>query len=162
MQTRALAVRVILGIAALTTVATSLPELSMEDSIEGAIGAGPSRIRVIASEAAVAEGDELILVVEFRTPTGTTAFQVTAIADDSDTNIRSATADEAGNSFYFDLMYLCPSEGDCDAGVTFEVPEGRTLEVTATASLVKRGGGGCISGDPPPFSPEARVEVELP
>lgn len=162
MQARALAVRITLGIAALTAVATSLPEEALEDSIEGALGAGPSRIRVIASEAGVAESDELILVVEFRAPAGATAFEVTAIPDDSDLNILNATADQAGDRLYYDLMYLCPSQGDCDAGVTFEVPAGRTLEVTATASLIKRGGGSCISGDPGPFSPAATVEVQLP
>lgn len=159
MKLRSIAVRLVLVVAALTTVATSpIDDLVLSSTIEGVLDAGTRRISVVTNRAAVNHADFIRLeigpvggfpAVDLDTPDPTLPIVLDSI--DTTTELR------------FDVETLCVRDRDCDASLTFEVPVAQdgSGEVSVTLTFVRVADSSFFFPDNPPFPEDAMVEVRI-
>jgi hypothetical protein len=160
MRLRSIVVRLVLVVAALTTVATSaIDDLVLSSTIEGTLGAGTRRISVFANRAAVDHADFIRLeigpvgsspAVDFDTPDPTLPI----VLDSIDTTTRGLR---------FDVEALCVRDRDCDASLTFEIPVAQDgpVAVGITATFVRVADSSFFFPDNPPFPEDAVIEVRI-
>jgi hypothetical protein len=155
MRFRSIAIRLVLIIAALATVATSPPAsymLSASDTIELS---GPVTVRVFARANAPAfeHADRFVLELAIESAEPGQTLTLPLIPDDPSQPIIEA---ELVNGFLLHWVELasddpCPRESDagCELGMSIELPEGATVTVQATGWITAQ-------GDPSFFFPENR------
>ena len=160
MRLRSIAVRLVLVVAALTTVATSpIPDLVLSTTIDGTLGAGTRRISVVANRAAVNHADYIRLeigpvgsnlAVDFDMPDPTLPIVLDSIATTT-------------RELRFDVETLCVRDRDCDASLTFEVPVAQDgpVEVSVTLTFVRVADSSFFFPDNPPFPEDAMIEVRI-
>jgi hypothetical protein len=137
MTRRSLAVRLVLVVSALATVATSAPkDFTLTDVAERTLEGGPSRIAVLANRAAVNNADRVSLAIDLITATGTPPTLVTIIPDDPSLPPETIEVGLGFTAVDHDLTALCVRDRDCSAGVTVEIPAGRSIAVIATATVL--------------------------
>jgi hypothetical protein len=159
MRLRSIAVRLVLIMAALTTVATSaIDDIVLAATVEGPLGAGTRRVSVFANRAAVNHADFIQLEigqvgsssdVGFDSPDPTLPIVLDSIH--TTTELR------------FDIEALCVRGRDCDASLTFEVPaeQGGPVEVSVTVTFVRVADSSFFFPDNPPFPEDAVIEVRV-
>lgn len=160
MRLRSIAVRLVLVVAALTTVATSaIDDIVLSDTIEGALGAGTRRISVLANRAAVNHADFIKLEIG---PIGSSPA-INPDTPDPTLPIVLDSIDTTTRELRFDVETLCARDRDCDASLTFEVPVelGGPVEVSVTATFVRVADSSFFFPDNPPFPQDAVIEVRI-
>lgn len=159
-MTRAVAVKLTLVVATLTTIATSAPEENiMFDVADQTVASGTFRVSVLANRAAVNHADDISLSLELVSATGATAT-VVVVADDPRYAPEQLEAGATPVRVTYDLTALCPRDRDCDAGATIEVGDA-LIDVTATGSASRKGDGALVFPDDRSFPPDATVEVQF-
>lgn len=160
MRPRSIAVRLVLAVAALTTVATSAPDdIVLSTTTEGTLGLGTTQISVFANRAAVDHADRLDLEIM---PIG--SFKDIELEDhDPAEPLRFGATDEGFLLRYSAIEVLCVRERDCDVGFTAEVPVDldRSIDVAATVTFVRFGDSQFFFPDNPPFPDDAVIEVRI-
>jgi hypothetical protein len=158
MRLRSIAVRLVLVVAALTTVATSaLPDIVLSDTVEGTLGAGTKRISVFANRAAVDHADFIKLEIgRGGSSAVNTEFPDPALPIKLDPTV-------APREFQFDVETLCVRDRDCDASLTFEIPveQQEPVEVSVTLTFQRTTDSSFFFPDNPPFPKDAVVEVRI-
>jgi hypothetical protein len=152
MRCRSIAIRVVLIVAALASVATSPPEgyvLSDSGTIELS---GPATIRAYAraNAAAFEHADAFQMELRITAEAGQT---LTLIPDDPSRPIVEAVLPNGTLQHFLSLHFgdTCRSDGNagCELGVSIDIPESAAITVTAT-------GQASALGDPSFFFPEDR------
>jgi hypothetical protein len=160
MRLRSIAVRLVLIVAALTTVATSaIDDIVLSSTIEGQLVAGTRRISVFANRAAVDHADFIRLEI---IPIGSFSA-VDVDLPDPTLPIVLDLIDTAPRQLQFDIETLCARKRDCDASLTFEVSllQDRPVDVSVTATFVRVADSSFFFPDNPPFPEDAVVEVRF-
>jgi hypothetical protein len=159
MRLRSIAVRLVLIVAALTTVATSaIPDIVLSATTEGPLGAGTRRISVFANRAAVNHADFIELEIG---PVDSSS----AVSFDTPDPALPIVLDSLHptKGFSFDVEALCARDRDCDASLTFEVPvdEYGPPAVSVTVTFERATDSRFFFPDNPPFPEDAAVEVRI-
>jgi hypothetical protein len=160
MTAQSIAVRLILISATLTTVATSAPRnYVVEGTATRTLSAGTWRIHALGNQIGVAHADELTLRLELRAPAG--GNQVAQVTITADGGVFPTERVSLGSERTYDLIALCDRDRDCDAAVTLQIPTGATVEVTATASLIRFGDSSLFFPDDRSFPSGAAASVRI-
>jgi hypothetical protein len=161
MTRRSIAVRIVLVVAALATVATSAPRnYLLTATAQRTLTAGPTRISVVANRTAVNHADagvrmELVLVVA----DGGGPAKVTLVPDDKAMQPQTVSVAAVQVTEEFDLSELCVPNKDCDAGVTVEVPAGSSISANVIATMTAYGDSAFFFPDDRSFPGDATVTV---
>lgn len=161
MTRRSLAVRLVLVIAAATSVATSAPQnFVLTDTAERADVRGALHVHVSANERGIRHADDLSVALVLRG--AATPLTVTIRSDDPEVppeQVMILPLQDTGYSA--DLITQCADDRACDAGLTVEVPSGAAIAVEATASLIAFADSSLFFPDDRSFPTDAEVHVEL-
>ena len=158
MQKRSLAVRLVLVVAALTTVATSAPDdIVMLDTTEGTLAPGATRISLFANRAAVNHADFVHLELSGTDVSGSGGTSM----PDPTLPVQLSGIPRSGVTLEYNIESLCERDRDCDTGITIEIPEDAPIGVTVTARFVRAGDGALLFPDNPPFPRSAVLEVRI-
>lgn len=161
MTRRSLAVRLVLIVAAATSVATSAPQDStLTDSAERSQVTGALHVRVVANEVGMKHADDLSVRLELHG--GTAPVTVTITSDDP--RVASEQVEVGAYAVVthdIDLIAQCAADRACDTGVTLEVPEGGEIGLAATATLTAFGDSSFFFPDDRSFPDDATVQIEL-
>jgi len=159
MHRRAIAVRLVLVVAALTTVATSPPKNSLlSDTTEGTLAPGLTQISVSGNRAAVNNADRLILELQaigslavhevIETPDPALPFTLLGL---SDTLIQ----------LEYPIATVCARDQDCETSVTVELPQEMPIDVSVTASFWREGDGRLLLPADRSFPDSATIAVRI-
>lgn len=157
---RSTAVRLVLIVAILTTVATSAPrnfEVSATD--EHTLPTGTTRISAHANQIGVAHADQLMLELELRTAMAPMQNTATIVPDDPAIAPETLVVSAGFTERSYQLLAVCTRDKDCDAGVSIDVPAGSPITVTATATLVRFADGSLFFPEDRSFPNGATVDV---
>jgi hypothetical protein len=158
MLRRSIAVRLVLVVAALTTVATSAPEnYLLSDTTEGTLGPGPTQITVSANRAAVNNADKLLLEFQAIGSVGDPLIEM----PDPALPFRLEGIESEAIQLEYRAGALCARDRDCEASVTVEVPSDSPIDVSVTASFWREGDGRLLLPADRSFSEDATIEVRI-
>jgi len=158
--THSIAVRLILIVAVLTTVATSPPpSYAVTATDERTLAIGTTRISARANRSGVAAADRLTLDLELRTASPPKQNTVTIVPDDPAIAPETIVVSANFNERSYQLLAVCDRDRDCDAGVSVEIPDGSAVTVTATATLVRLGDSRFLFPSDRSFPSDATVDV---
>lgn len=158
MSRRSIAVRIVLVMAALATVATSAPDdVLLSDTVSGTLGIEPTAISISANRSAVNHAS--FVAVAFTMDGVTASFRNIDQPDDPAVPFElqdlSVTI-ELG----YDLDALCTRDRDCETGITVKVPTA-PVHVSVTASFGAEGDGALLFPDDNAFPGDAKIEVRF-
>ena len=145
------AIRIVLVIGLLTTVATSAPEDFYLDGQSGMTFTGPTTVRafVSANGDAIQHADQFQVEFELLAAQGG-PFMVSVIPDDPTREVQNASVDAGGSIIgFYDAIESCDGEAACEFGVSFDIPADATVRFEIRGSLI-------AYGDPSFFFPENR------
>ncbi len=162
MNRRSVAVRLVLIVATLTTVATSAPRnYVITATAERAVATGTLRVHASANQIGMAHADDLSMTLELHAATSTASTLVTITPDDPEMPPQQITLDAQGVFLDYDLIALCVADRACDAGVTIELPADAAISLKATATLTAFGDASFFFPADRSFPDDASVQVEL-
>jgi hypothetical protein len=161
MTRRAVAVRLALIVAILTTVATSAPRnYVVTDTAERPLIMGTLRVHASANQVGMAHADDLSLRLELHSASGGSTL-VTITPDDPQRPPEQIMVDAQVLPLDYDLIALCEPDRACDAGVTIELPLDSAVSLKATATLTAFGDSAFFFPEDRSFPADATVQVEL-
>jgi hypothetical protein len=157
MQLREPAVRVVLIVSALASVATSVATYEISDTAEGVVrGPGVSRVRVLLNDVAVEEAESIR--VDFRRRDQRVSGD---IAIDVVPDHQELEAFVLGAVHSVEASAACAGPGACEIGFSLHVEAEADVPLEITARLGRLGDGSLLFPDDRDFSDAARVEVRL-